>query len=152
MVPGLQLRQRTTVEQQTIGHVSDELQGHVALKAKHHRRKPGIAVAVETVLVLLALWALKLRWALASLVGRRKRKKKKEFMNTVFFCCSSSVCKSENPCFDFKVCLPHPIALFCSFNYPPTPTSPTYWLLPLLRHPCPVAASLRLFHSCRCSH
>lgn len=94
VVPGLQLRQRATVEQQAVGHVSDELQGHVALEARHHRRKPGIAVAVETVLVLLALWALKLRWALASLVGGRKRQnlKKKRiydcngFFFLLFFC------------------------------------------------------------------
>lgn len=78
VVPGLQLRQRATVEQQAVGHVSDELQGHVALEAKHHGRKPGIAVTVETVLVLLALWALKLWWALAPLFGNKKDLKKKE--------------------------------------------------------------------------
>lgn len=69
VVPGVQLRQGAAVEQQAVGHLGDELQGHMALEARHHGREPGVAVAVETVLVLLALWALELRWALAPLGG-----------------------------------------------------------------------------------
>lgn len=65
VVPGLQLRQGPAVQQQSVGHVGDELQGHVALETRHHGRKPGIAVSVETVLVLLALGPLELSRALA---------------------------------------------------------------------------------------
>lgn len=62
----------------------------MAFKTWHYGMKPGIAIAMETVLVLLALGALKLWRALASW-GREGKKKTKlnEFMNTIcvfFFC------------------------------------------------------------------
>lgn len=65
VVPGLQLGQGAAVHQQPVGHLRDELQRDVALETRHHGRKPGIAVAMETVLVLLALGPLELSRALA---------------------------------------------------------------------------------------
>lgn len=65
LVPSLQLCEGAAVQQQSISHIGDELQGHMALKTRHHGRKPGIAVALETVLVLLAFRPLELSWALA---------------------------------------------------------------------------------------
>lgn len=65
VVPGLQLGQGAAVQQQSVGHVRDELQRHVAFETRYHGRKPGIAVAMETVLVLLALRPLELSRALA---------------------------------------------------------------------------------------
>lgn len=72
MIPGLQLGERATVQKQSINHICDELQRHMALKARHHRRKPGIAIAMETVLVLLAFRSLKLSWALAPYKEEKK--------------------------------------------------------------------------------
>lgn len=65
VVPGLQLGQGAAVQQQSISHVCDELQRHMALKTRRHGRKPGIAVAMETVLVLLAFRPFIRSWALA---------------------------------------------------------------------------------------
>lgn len=76
VVPGLQLGQGAAVQQQSVSHVSDELQSHMAFKTWHYGMKPSIAIAMETVLVLLALGALKLRRALASW-GREGKKKDK---------------------------------------------------------------------------
>lgn len=76
--------QGSTVEQQAICHLRDELQREMALEARPYGRKPGVAVAMETVFGLLALGPLELRRALASRekITRRgtTQKNKKNFI------------------------------------------------------------------------
>ena len=54
-VSGLGGGQWAVVEQQAVGRLGDELQRDLALEAGPDGREPGVAMAVETVLGLLAL-------------------------------------------------------------------------------------------------
>lgn len=47
--------ERPVVEEQPICRLSQELQGDVALEARHDGREPGVALATEAVFGLLAL-------------------------------------------------------------------------------------------------
>lgn len=113
MVPGLQLGQGSAVQQQSIGHIRDELQWHVALKTRHHGREPGIAVSLETVLVLLALRPFELSWALAPWEEEEETKLHElvNAMNLFFLKIMSLGCNN------LKIPLSEPLTLFCYLNY-----------------------------------
>ena len=54
----------------------------MALETRRYGRKPGIAIAMETVLVLLALRPLELSWTLAPW-GDKEEQKIHELMNAI---------------------------------------------------------------------
>lgn len=55
LLPRVGGAERPVVEEQAVGRLGQELQGDVALEARHDGREPGVALAAEAVFGLLAL-------------------------------------------------------------------------------------------------
>lgn len=89
----------------------------MALETGHHGRKPGIAVAMETVLVLLAFGPLELSWALAPWdkeeIKRRNDTRIKRWLR--FFHRFVKIQLEHYP--DLSQPLFEPFTIFSSFKY-----------------------------------